>query len=83
MINIFNKDVVVLSEGESYIFDGKEFELDVLIFECLYGFDCFDVCKVIVSEFEEFGLLEKIEDYSLIVFYGDCFGVVIELFFID
>ncbi len=78
MINIFNKDAAVLSEGESYTFDGKELELDAPIPERLHGLDRFDARKAIVSEFEELGLLEKIEDHSLTVPYGDRSGVVIE-----
>ncbi len=78
MINIFNKDAAVLSVGESYTFDGKELELDAPIPERLHGLDRFDARKAIVSEFEELGLLEKIEDHSLTVPYGDRSGVVIE-----
>ncbi|MEQ3512943.1 valine--tRNA ligase [Pseudoalteromonas sp. BZB3] len=78
MINIFNKDAAVLSEGESYTFDGKELELDAPIPERLHGLDRFDARKAIVAEFEELGLLEKIEDHSLTVPYGDRSGVVIE-----
>jgi valyl-tRNA synthetase len=78
MINIFNKDAAVLSEGESYTFDGKELESDAPIPERLHGLDRFDARKAIVSEFEELGLLEKIEDHSLTVPYGDRSGVVIE-----
>jgi len=78
MINIFNKDAAVLSEGESYTFDGKELELDAPIPERLHGLDRFDARKAIVAEFEELGLLAKIEDHSLTVPYGDRSGVVIE-----
>ncbi len=78
MINIFNKDAAVLSQGESYTFDGKELALDAPIPERLHGLDRFDARKAIVSEFEESGLLEKIEDHSLTVPYGDRSGVVIE-----
>ncbi|TLX47283.1 valine--tRNA ligase [Pseudoalteromonas phenolica] len=78
MINIFNKDAAVLSEGESYTFDGKKLELDAPIPERLHGLDRFDARKAIVAEFEELGLLEKIEDHSLTVPYGDRSGVVIE-----
>ncbi|GMM83615.1 valine--tRNA ligase [Pseudoalteromonas sp. MTN2-4] len=78
MINIFNKDAAVLSEGESYTFDGKELELDAPIPARLHGLDRFDARKAIIAEFEELGLLEKIEDHSLTVPYGDRSGVVIE-----
>jgi valyl-tRNA synthetase len=78
MINIFNKDAAVLSEGESYTFDGKELELDAPIPERLHGLDRFDARKAIIAEFEELSLLEKIEDHNLTVPYGDRSGVVIE-----
>ena len=78
MINIFDKDAAVLSQGETYTFDGKELEFDAPIPERLHGLDRFDARKVIIAEFEELGLLEKIEDHALTVPYGDRSGVVIE-----
>lgn len=78
MINIFDKDAAILSQGETYTFDGKELEFDAPIPERLHGLDRFDARKAIVAEFEELGLLEKIEDHALTVPYGDRSGVVIE-----
>ncbi|WKD25018.1 valine--tRNA ligase [Pseudoalteromonas sp. KG3] len=78
MINIFDKDAAILSQGETYTFDGKELEFDAPIPERLHGLDRFDARKVIVAEFEQLGLLEKIEDHALTVPYGDRSGVVIE-----
>jgi len=78
MINIFNKDAAVLTAGEGYTFDGKPQEIDAPIPERFHGLDRFDARKAIVAEFEELGLLEKIEDHSLTVPYGDRSGVVIE-----
>ncbi|MEH6394088.1 valine--tRNA ligase [Pseudoalteromonas sp.] len=78
MINIFDKDAAILSQGETYTFDGKELEFDAPIPERLHGLDRFAARKVIVAEFEELGLLEKIEDHALTVPYGDRSGVVIE-----
>lgn len=78
MINVFNKDAAVLTAGEGYTFDGKPQEIDVPIPERFHGLDRFDARKAIVAEFEELGLLEKIEDHSLTVPYGDRSGVVIE-----
>jgi valyl-tRNA synthetase len=78
MINIFDKDAAILTQGETYTFDGKELEFDAPIPERLHGLDRFDARKAIVAEFEELGLLEKIEDHGLTVPYGDRSGVVIE-----
>ena len=78
MINIFDKDAAVLTQGETYTFDGKELEFDAPIPERLHGLDRFAARKAIVAEFEELGLLEKIEDHALTVPYGDRSGVVIE-----
>ncbi|WP_100913835.1 valine--tRNA ligase [Pseudoalteromonas spongiae] len=78
MINIFNKDAAVLTAGEGYTFDGKPQEIDAPIPERFHGLDRFDARKAIVAEFEQLGLLEKIEDHSLTVPYGDRSGVVIE-----
>jgi len=78
MINIFDKDAAILTQGETYTFDGKELEFDAPIPERLHGLDRFDARKAIIAEFEELGLLEKIEDHGLTVPYGDRSGVVIE-----
>ncbi|MBW4967799.1 valine--tRNA ligase [Pseudoalteromonas sp. CR1] len=78
MINIFDKDAAILTQGETYTFDGKELELDAPIPERFHGLDRFAARKAIVAEFEELGLLEKIEDHGLTVPYGDRSGVVIE-----
>ena len=78
MIIIFNKDAAVLTAGEGYTFDGKPQEIDAPIPERFHGLDRFDARNAIVAEFEELGLLEKIEDHSLTVPYGDRSGVVIE-----
>ncbi|TMO78339.1 valine--tRNA ligase [Pseudoalteromonas sp. S3776] len=78
MINIFDKNAAILSQGETYTFDGKELEFDAPIPERLHGLDRFAARKAIIAEFEELGLLEKIEDHALTVPYGDRSGVVIE-----
>ncbi|NTS75554.1 valine--tRNA ligase [Catenovulum sp. SM1970] len=78
MINIFDKDAAILTQGESYTFDGKELELDAPIPERFHGLDRFAARKAIVAEFEALGLLEVIDDHSLTVPYGDRSGVVIE-----
>ena len=78
MVNIFDKNAAILTQGEAYTFDGKELEFDAPIPERLHGLDRFAARKAIVAEFEEAGLLEEIEDHGLTVPYGDRSGVVIE-----
>ncbi|WMN61098.1 valine--tRNA ligase [Pseudoalteromonas xiamenensis] len=78
MINVFNKDAAILITGETYTFDGKELDLDAPIPERFHGLDRFDARAKIVEEFEQAGLLEKIDDHSLTVPYGDRSGVIIE-----
>ncbi|MBU2969646.1 valine--tRNA ligase [Pseudoalteromonas sp. C2R02] len=78
MVNIFDKNAAILTQGEAYTFDGKELEFDAPIPERLHGLDRFAARKAIVAEFEQAGLLEEIEDHGLTVPYGDRSGVVIE-----
>lgn len=47
------------------------------------GLICEVVCKVIVVDLIQVGLFECEEDYVLSVFWGDCFGLIIELMLID
>ncbi|MBO6827459.1 MAG: valine--tRNA ligase, partial [Sneathiella sp.] len=47
------------------------------------GMDRFEARKAIVAEIESLGLLEKIEDHTHMVPYGDRSGVVIEPFLTD
>ncbi|SFD77708.1 valine--tRNA ligase [Pseudoalteromonas denitrificans] len=78
MVNIFDKNAAVLTQGECYSFDGKELDIKTEIPERFHGIDRFAARKLIVAEFEAAGLLEKIEDHALTVPYGDRSGVVIE-----
>ncbi|MFC3033189.1 valine--tRNA ligase [Pseudoalteromonas fenneropenaei] len=78
MINVFNKDAAILTAGETFTFDGKPLSFDAPIPERFHGLDRFDARAQIVAEFEAAGLLEKIDDHSLTVPYGDRSGVVIE-----
>ncbi|WP_111979100.1 valine--tRNA ligase [Algibacillus agarilyticus] len=78
MINIFDKDAAILTQGETYSFNGKEIAFDAPIPERFHGLDRFAARKLVVSEFDDLGLLEEIEDHSLTVPYGDRSGVVIE-----
>ncbi len=51
--------------------------------ETYRGMDRFDARKKIVAEFEELGLLEKIEDYTVKIPRGDRSGAVIEPYLTD
>ncbi|MFT7561402.1 MAG: valyl-tRNA synthetase [Flavobacteriales bacterium] len=62
MINIFNDDAQINSNAP----------------EKYRGLDRFDARKLIVTDFEELGLLNKIADHNLKVPRGDRSGVVIE-----
>jgi valyl-tRNA synthetase len=47
------------------------------------GMDRFEARKAIVSEMEELGLLEKVEENAMVIPYGDRSGVVIEPWLTD
>lgn len=84
MINILIFDGDICESVQ--VFDIKGNEFDVYFSEIFVEFqklECFVVCKVVVVVVDVFGLLEEIKLYDLIVFYGDCGGVVIELMLID
>lgn len=84
LINIFDKNVVVLVQVQVFYFDGSvNLNFDFSLLQSYVGMDCFVVCKVIVVEFEVMGLFEKVDDYVLKVLKGDCFGIVIEFWLID
>ncbi len=51
--------------------------------ESYRGLDRFDARKKIVAEFEELGLLEKIEDYTVKIPRGDRSGAVVEPYLTD
>ena len=78
MINVFDQDAAILSQGEAYTFDGKPLELDAPIPADLHGMDRFAARKAIVAQFEQAELLEGIEDNAMTIPYGDRSGVVIE-----
>ncbi|MTI13294.1 valine--tRNA ligase [Sansalvadorimonas verongulae] len=79
MINIMTLNGDIREEGEAFHIDGSpKSDIDVSIPEQFRGLERFEARRAIVSAFEEAGLLEKIEDHSLMVPYGDRSGVVIE-----
>ncbi|WP_045858969.1 valine--tRNA ligase [Teredinibacter purpureus] len=62
MINIFNDDAEINSNAP----------------QCYQGMDRFAARKQIIADLEALGLLEKIDDHTLKIPYGDRSGVVIE-----
>ncbi|WP_036544757.1 valine--tRNA ligase [Nitrincola lacisaponensis] len=79
MINILDPNGAILPRAEVFNSDSSlNTELDDRLPEAYLGLDRFDARKLIISEFEAAGLLEKIEDHALKVPYGDRSGVVIE-----
>lgn len=79
MINILDPNGAILPRAEVFNSDSSlNTELDDRLPEAYLGLDRFDARKLIISEFEAAGLLEKTEDHALKVPYGDRSGVVIE-----
>lgn len=79
LINILSKDATILAEAEVLNIDGTvSTEFSTELPEQYHGLDRFDARKKIIAEFDEAGLLEKIDDHALKVPYGDRSGVVIE-----
>ncbi|RAU17105.1 valine--tRNA ligase [Nitrincola tibetensis] len=79
MINILDPNGAILTRAEVYNSDGSlNGELDDRLPENYHLLDRFDARKRIVEEFDQLGLLEKIDEHALKVPYGDRSGVVIE-----
>ena len=79
LINIMSKDATILEKAQIFTFDGSPSEaFDNTLPAAYAGLDRFEARKQIVADFEQQGLLEKIDDHALKVPYGDRSGVVIE-----
>ncbi|GLP95606.1 valine--tRNA ligase [Paraferrimonas sedimenticola] len=79
MVNIFTQNADVREQAEIINSDGTiNNDISLSIPEAFAGLERFAARKAIVAEFEHLGLLEKIDDHSLMVPYGDRSGVVIE-----
>ncbi len=79
LINIMSKDATILEQAQIFNFDGSASSaFDSNLPEAYAGLDRFAARKQIVADFEQLGLLEKIDDHALKVPYGDRSGVVIE-----
>ena len=79
MINIFTEDACIRNEAQVFTVTGEPSDVySGTIPEELQGLERYEARKVIVARFEELGLLEKIEDHTLMQPYGDRGGVPIE-----
>ena len=79
MVNIMTLNGDIRDEAEAFNIDGSpNADIDVSIPEQFRGLERFEARRAIVAAFEEAGLLEKIDDHTLMVPYGDRSGVVIE-----
>jgi valyl-tRNA synthetase len=79
MINILTYNADIRDEGEGFNTDGTpNSDLNTAIPEKYRGMERFAARRAIVADFEEAGLLVKIEENDMTVPYGDRGGVVIE-----
>lgn len=79
LINVFGPTAKILSSAEVYEFGGKAIEDFENTIPARYAEqDRFDARKLIVEEFEQLSLLEKIEDHALMVPRGDRSNDIIE-----
>ncbi|KEI72141.1 valine--tRNA ligase [Endozoicomonas elysicola] len=79
MINIMTLNGDIRQQGEAYNIDGTlNQSIDTSIPEAYRGMERFAARKQIVADLDALGLLEKIDDHTLMVPYGDRSGVVIE-----
>ena len=79
MFNILTIDAAIRETAEVVNTDGTiNNEIDGSLPQRYAGMERFAARKAVVAEFEELGLLEKIEPHGLKVPYGDRSGVVIE-----
>ncbi|MCJ8312899.1 MAG: valine--tRNA ligase, partial [Saccharospirillaceae bacterium] len=84
LVNIFDRDAKVLKTAQAYNYQGKEVnDFDGTLPQQYAGLDRFDARKKIVAQFEEMGLLEKIDDHKLMTPKGDRSGAVIEPWLTD
>jgi len=84
LINIFDKNAVVLAQAQVFDVDGTANpHVDPALPDSYAGMDRFDARRAIVADFEGMGLLEKIDDHALKVPRGDRSGTIIEPWLTD
>lgn len=84
LINVLDANGAILKTAQAFNIDGSvKTDIDTVLPEVYAGLDRFDAREAIVADFEQQGLLEKIEDHALKVPRGDRSGVVIEPWLTD
>lgn len=79
LINIFDQTANILTNAEGFIYGGKPIEhFDGKLPQNFAGLERFEARKLIVKEFENLKLFEKVDDHALMVPRGDRSNVVIE-----
>ncbi len=79
MINVMTPDATIRAQGECFFTNGEENSaMAAAIPAELAGLDRYAARKAVVAAFETAGLLEKIEELTNTLPYGDRSGVVIE-----
>jgi valyl-tRNA synthetase len=79
MINVMTPDATIAAQGECFLSNGEAHpSMTAAIPADLAGLDRYAARKAIVSAFDAAGLLEKIEELTNTLPYGDRSGVVIE-----
>ncbi len=84
LVNIFDRDAAILPVAQVFNIDGTEnADLDNSLPAKFAGRDRFEARKLVVADFEQLELLEKVTPHSLKVPRGDRSGVVIEPWLTD
>lgn len=84
LINVLDANGAILKEAQAFNMDGTVNTHVATHLPAHYaGLDRFEARKTLVAEFEQLGLLEKIEDHALKVPRGDRSGVIIEPWLTD
>ena len=79
MINILTQDATIRSDGECFHSTGElNPAMTAAIPEAYQGLDRYAARKAVVAAFDEAGLLEKVDNLTNTLPYGDRSGVVIE-----
>ncbi|GAB3378965.1 valine--tRNA ligase [Spongiibacter taiwanensis] len=79
MINVMDQNAAIRATAEVFNSDSSaNTDIDPRLPEDLAGLDRYEARKAIVAEFEQLGLLEKIDPHALKVPRGDRSGLVIE-----
>ena len=79
LINVMTTDGKIRARAEAFALDGSPLTgIDTALPADLQGLDRFAARKAIVARLEQEGLLEKVENHTLMVPYGDRSGAVVE-----